>query len=204
MHKHPTPVHTSRLALLVLAALATLGLMLATSSVAGALGSDAIAQAAAKHHKKHKKHKKKRARKASAVSPVSGIYDSCSYGQSDGDMLPDCGDRLMALHLAGFQVVLNYRTADMSTEDALRYADDAASLGMKVIWNLSAYHNLNTGQAVPVDSKLDLVRATMDHPGTWGYYIGDEHPEDLPQITELSKAVRNITNRPLLYLSRPN
>jgi len=111
---------------------------------------------------------------------------------------------LMALHLAGFQVVLNYRTADMSTEDALRYADDAASLGMKVIWNLSAYHNLNTGQAVPVDPKLDLVRATMDHPGTWGYYIGDEHPEDLPQITELSKAVRSITNRPLLYVSRPN
>jgi hypothetical protein len=73
-----------------------------------------------------------------------------------------------------------------------------------VIWNLGTYHNLNTGQTVPVGPKLDLVRATMNNPATWGYYIGDEHPEDRPLVAEVSSAVRGITNKPTLYVSRPN
>jgi hypothetical protein len=164
-----------------------------------------------KHHKKKckkgkkkpckKKRKKRRARKASA--PLTGIYDSCTYSGSK-KVVADCSDRLAVLRQGGFEVVLNYATDAMSVEDNLRYADAAQSLGMRVIWNLGSYKNLNTGAFSPLAPKLDLVRATMNHPATWGYYIGDEHPEYLPLVTELSHAVRSLTDRPLLYVSRPN
>jgi hypothetical protein len=96
-------------------------------------------------------------------------------------------------------VVLNYWTDLMSVEDTLRYADKAASLGMKVIWNLGGYDGTS------LDQKLDTVRTTASHPGTWGYYIGDEvRPEDRWQVAQLSRAVRDLTRKPLMYVSRPN
>src|SRR5262245_25005442 len=163
-----------------------------------------VPAAAKTHGHKHSKgHKKGKAKKAAA--PQSGIYDSCSLsGPRTTEPLPDCGDRLAVLRQGGFQIVLNYATAGMSLEDNLTYAAQAQAAGIRVIWNLGTYRNLNTGGAVPIEPKLELVQATKDLPATWGYYIGDEHPEDLPKVAELSAAVHAMTERPLLYVSRPN
>ena len=150
-----------------------------------------------KGHQHSKRHKKAKARKA--VAPLSGIYDACSYSAPKHTPLPNCDDRLLALSQGGFRVVLNYWTASMTVDENLRYADEAASLGMQVIWNLSDY------SGIPTDQKLDLVRATASHPATWGYYIGDEvRPENRWQVAELSNGVRSLTRKPLMYVSRPN
>jgi hypothetical protein len=146
-----------------------------------------------KHSKRHKKAKK--ARKASV--PLTGIYDACSFSDPKGTVLRDCGDRLAVLRQGGFQVVLNYWSNSMSVDDNLEYADAAQSVGIKVIWNLDGNNSF--------ESKLDLVRATSSHPATWGYYVGDEvDPAERGQVADLSGAVRALTDRPLLYVSRPN
>lgn len=96
-------------------------------------------------------------------------------------------------------MVLNYATASMSIEDNLAYADLAWSRGIKVVWNLSDHDQ-------PLGTKLDLVRATASHPATWGYYIGEEVwplVEERWRVAELSGAVRAITAKPTLYVSRP-
>ncbi|MFL5907680.1 MAG: hypothetical protein ACJ75Z_08805 [Solirubrobacterales bacterium] len=168
-------------------------LLFSLSAVAGA----SAAHKHARGHKHAKAHKKtRRARKASA--PMTGIYDACAFSAQKTDKpLPDCGDRLTVLHQGGFQVVLNYWTSGMSIAENLRYADEAQAVGMKVIWNLEDTNSLQ--------SKLELVRATSSHPATWGYYIGDEvDPADRDKVADLSGAVRALTNRPLLYVSRPN
>jgi hypothetical protein len=182
----------------LLALVAAAALVLSISLVAAA-----PAGAKAHGHKHSKKHKRAKARKASA--PLSGIYDACAVSEpKTNEPLSNCADRLAVLHQGGFKVVLNYSTAGMSLEDNLTYAAQAEAAGMQVIWNLGTYRNLNTGGGVPIEPKLDLVRATMNLPNTWGYYIGDEHPEDQPQVAELSAAVRGLTDRHLLYVSRPN
>jgi hypothetical protein len=155
-----------------------------------------IAPAAKKGHSNAKKSAK--GRKASAL-PQSGIYDACSYSDPKNKPPADCGQRLALLREGGFRVVLNYWTAGMSVEDNLAYAEVARSLGMKLIWNLSDYRNMQ------LEEQLELVRATSSHPATWGYYIGDEvRPENRWQVAQLSGAVRSITSKPLLFISRPN
>ena len=202
MREQSTTRPRTRRAAIVLAAVAALLLPLAVTTVAPT-GADAKAHRHSKKHKHSRKHKQRKARKASM--PLSGIYDSCSVSSpSSHDALPECADRLAVLSQGGFRVVLNYANGGASLEDNLAYAAEAQAAGMQVIWNLGTYRNLNTGGGVPIGPKLDLVRATMDLPATWGYYIGDEHPEDRPQVAELSGAVRSITHRPLLYVSRPN
>ena len=199
MRRHSIELPGARRPLLALAAAAALVLSLSFVAAA-ASGAPKHRNERANHHKKAKRGK---ARKAAA--PLSGIYDSCTVSSPrSGGALPDCADRLAVRRQGGFRVVLNYATAGMSLEDNLAYAAQAEAAGLRVIWNLATYHNLNTGQGVPIGPKLDLVRATMDLPATWGYYIGDEHPDDLPQIAEVSGAVRGMTDRPLLYISRPN
>jgi hypothetical protein len=189
-----------KLSTLVLALVALLVISLGSVAVAA---SHRHANKHSKHTRHSKHHKQRKARKAGV--PLSGIYDSCAVSSpKQHDALPDCSDRLAVLHQGGFQVVLNYGTGNMSLEDNLAYAAEAQAQGMQVIWNLGTYRDLNTGGSIPIGPKLDLVRATMNLPATWGYYIGDEHPEYLPQATELSRAVRGITNRPLLYVSRPS
>jgi hypothetical protein len=175
-------------------------LLLATALAFSLPAADA-ASAAQKPHadakKSGKRHKKrKKANKASAR--LTGIYDACSYSDPKLTPLPDCGDRLLTLREGGFQTVLNYWSDSMSIEDNVRYANQAHSLGMQVIWNLADYR-------APLAPKLDLVNVTKDHPATWGYYIGDEvQPADRDQVVQLSGAIRSLTNRPLLYVSRPN
>jgi hypothetical protein len=142
--------------------------------------------------------KSAKGRKASALPP-SGIYDACSLSDPKNKPPADCGQRLALLREGGFRVVLNYWTAAMSIEDNLAYANTAQSLEMKLVWNLSNYRN------VPLEQKVELVRATAAHPATWGYYIGDEvRPEERWQVAQLSTAVRSLTRKPLMFVSRPN
>jgi len=188
MRKHSIPRPRVARLLLALTA-AALGLSLSFAAATPAAPK-------AHGHKHAKGHKKGRARKASV--PMSGIYDACSYSDPKNTPLPDCDDRLTALQQGGFQVVLNYWSASMTVDENLKYADKAQSLGMQVIWNLSAH-------ILTLDQKLELVQATSSHPATWGYYIGDEvRPEDRWQVAQLSGAVRSMTRKPLMYVSRPN
>jgi hypothetical protein len=200
MSEHSIQARRARRSVLALAAVTALVLSLSFTTTAAPAPSKPHRNAHSKHHKKHKKGKARSAR-----APLTGIYDACVVSSPKTDKpLPDCADRLAVLRQGGFRVVLNYATAGMSLEDDLIYAAHAQAAGMKVIWNLGTYRNLNTGERIPLEPKLDLVRATMDLPATWGYYIGDEHPEFLSEVSEVSSAVRAITNRPLLYVSRPN
>jgi hypothetical protein len=184
---------TSRgpMASLLLATVAVLLLGLSLGAASASAGSHAHG------HKQAKKDKRDKARKASA--PVSGIYDACAYSDPKNTPLPNCDDRLLALHQGGFRVVLNYWSASMTVDENLRYATMAESLGMQVIFNLSNY------RSYPLDQKLELVGATASHPATWGYYVGDEvRPEDRWQVAQLSGAVRSLTRKPLMFVSRPN
>jgi hypothetical protein len=212
---------------LVLAAVAALILCLSFAVVGSAAAQSGQGQATAEKSQKKQLHKKKRRclvkakrykwgkgkksrcfRKAKArknSAPLTGIYDSCQVSSPQARRpLPDCFDRLAVLNQGGFQVVLNYANGGSSIEDNLKYAEQASALGMKVIWNLASYHDMNTGETKPIGPKLDLVQATMNLPATWGYYIGDEHPEDRPLVAQVSSEVRQLTNLPLLYVSRPN
>lgn len=191
MRKHSTS--RARMALL----LASAAVLMLTLSV-GAVSASAASKGQGQKPSKKQKRGKSKARKATA--PVSGIYDACSVSEPKRTPLPDCADRLAVLHQGGFQVVLNYWTDSMSLEDNLIYAAQAEAQGMQVIWNLSNYRN-----EAPLGPKLDLVRATMSLPVTWGYYIGDEvRPEDRGAVAQLSAAVRGITRKPLMFVSRPN
>jgi hypothetical protein len=192
MRKHSTALpRASRFALVLAVAAALVVPLTVAASAPGA--------PKAQTSKQSKKHKRKKRKAHKASFPMSGIYDACAYNDPKQTPLPNCDDRLAVLHAGGFQVVLNYWSNMMSVEDNVRYADQAAALGMRVIWNLSAYRGETIGP------KLDLVSATMNHPGTWGYYIGDEvRPEDRDEVVQLSRAVKSMTSKPLLYVSRPN
>jgi hypothetical protein len=132
-----------------------------------------------------------------ATEPKTAIYEACSIGDPAREPPDDCGSRLTAIRDGGFDVVLNYSTAAMPLQDNLAYADLAWARGMKVIWNLADYRE-------PLSSKLDLVSATASNPATWGYYIGDEvSPPARGEVAELSSAVRAITTKPTLFVSRP-
>lgn len=126
-----------------------------------------------------------------------GTYDSFTYGQSREGLFPTAPERLRAIKAARMDLVLNYGTGTMSWEDLNRYADEAAAVGLRVIWN-------------PWDSPTTWLPATLSmahHPATWGYYVGDEAPP-LASTPE-AKAVRYLaasvkgTGKPGLYVSRP-
>ena len=138
-----------------------------------------------------------RTRWVKAQPPLSGIYESCRMPDSGQGEPRSCEQRLRMIREGGFRLVLNYNTASMSVEDNLAYAELARSNGLKLAWNLASYR-------MPIEPKLDLVRATQAHPATWGYYIGDEvRPENRAEVEALAAAVRRLTGKPLLYISRP-
>jgi hypothetical protein len=164
---------------------------LAAVLLAGLLAGDATAA----HRADAAKGKRARAAKG---QPLSGIYDSCVMPERGFGEPVSCGERLRLIREGGFGLVLNYNTAEMSVADNLAYANLAQSMGLKVAWSLAGRH-------ATLASNLDLVRATSGHPATWGYYIGDEvrPQEGLAQVRQLSNSVRALTNKPLLYVSRP-
>src|SRR5438105_5589345 len=70
--------------------------------------------------------------KKSIYPRVQGLYESCS--PSRGSL---CLDRLKLIASAGFTLVVNYDQLYGDAEQQLAYANQAHSLGMKVIWGMS-------------------------------------------------------------------
>lgn len=126
-----------------------------------------------------------------------GVYEGCPLTQGVA-----CLDRLQQIAHAGFTLVMNYSQLYGSAQEELAYAQKAAVLGIKVIWNmdypvlrdqgdilhtfpdLAAACKCSTA-ALFVKYVIDLVK---NLPATWGYYIGDEVP-----IGELAK-LQTFTN----------
>jgi hypothetical protein len=89
---------------------------------------------------------------------------------------------------AGFELVLNYNLLGGSAEQLVAYAQQAQTLGMKVIWpmnNPAFWNGTDVRRYFPnlartcVCSDNDdfiqyVVNLVKNLPGTWGYYVGDE------------------------------
>src|SRR5437870_806159 len=61
-----------------------------------------------------------------------GLYESCSPSKNSL-----CLDRLKQMARTGFTLVVNYDQLNGNAEQQLAYANQAHSLGMKVIWGMS-------------------------------------------------------------------
>lgn len=64
--------------------------------------------------------------------PPQGLYDSCAPSDAD------CLAHLDKMAQAGFKLVVNYGVFDHDIADIMGYADHAAAVGMKVIWDMSS------------------------------------------------------------------
>src|SRR5215472_15002955 len=110
---------------------------------------------------------------------VQGLYESC-----EPDRGPFCLDRLKQMASAGFTLVVNYEQLYGTAEQELAYANQARSLGMKVIWNMSdpafwngtdllSYYSDLAATCACLDNKGFIryyVSLVKDLPATWGYY----------------------------------
>ena len=120
--------------------------------------------------------------------PPQGLYEFCGPAENG----PPCVDRLAHMRSGGFTLVLNYRVW-WATEAGLRaYADTANRLGMKIIWPFDSsawrlgedlrarYPQLaaTCGCSDNAGFKRYVVGLVKELPATWGYYIGDEVPDD--------------------------
>lgn len=121
------------------------------------------------------------------VNPnLTGIYDA----STDPGRLGTLGD-------AGFDLVVNYGTDGMTLDEQWQYANWAQYFGVQIVWDLA-------NPAEPVSEKLATVGKVRTHPGTWGWYVGDEMKEsELPGLKSLAYQIRQRTTKPLLYISRP-
>lgn len=114
-----------------------------------------------------------------------GVYEECSLTRGN-----TCVERLQQIAVAGFALVLNYNQLYGSAQQELLYAHKAATLGIKIIWNIDYPVLRDQGdilQTFPdlalsckcstaarfINYVIDLVK---DLPATWGYYVGDEVP----------------------------
>lgn len=112
-----------------------------------------------------------------------GIYEGCSLTQG-----AVCLDRLQQIAQAGFTLVMNYDQLESSVQEELAYAQKAATLGIKIIWNMDYPVLRDQGDilhtfpqlaaACKCSTTAPFVKYVIDlvkHlPATWGYYIGDE------------------------------
>lgn len=92
---------------------------------------------------------------------------------------------------AGFKLVINYGVFDYDVADIMGYADHAAAVGMKVIWDMSSrpYRDGTFDR----DYIRERVEAVKTHPATWGYCIADEPDENKHrQVKSLSDYVHNL------------
>jgi hypothetical protein len=146
--------------------------------------------------------------------PPQGLYEGCPPSAGDA-----CAARLAAIAAAGFRYVLNYSAWYGSPAEALRYADTAAMVGLRLIWPLNhpAWRDIGTLPATYSSfaeggSELSnwefasqAVGLVASHPATWGFYIGDEAPRwEADRVAALSAAVRRLApDKPQLYIARP-
>ncbi len=163
MREHPTPIPRTRLPILLI--------VLVAVAAAACVGHGPPPLRRATTHGYHKSKRHKRPSAESLRSPERHLRRVLGPGL-EAHPASELHGSARTLQ-GGFQVVLNYWSTSMTVADNLVYANNAAALGMQVIWNLADYRNGSLA------SKLDLVRATSSHPATWGYYIGDEvRPEN--------------------------
>jgi hypothetical protein len=140
-----------------------------------------------------------------------GIYESC-----DPHFAIVCYDRLNYIAAGGFSEIMDYSafSSDTTIYDVMAYATYANLIGMKIIWPVDdfIYSNNNATDTLsqyptlvesinssglcshPVNSNYWLVACvtiiTTNHPGTWGYYIGDELPaSDEPKVRHVVDAI---------------
>ena len=120
-----------------------------------------------------------------APLPPQGLYEECP--PADGAR---CLARLTQMASAGFELVLNYNLLDGPADKVVAYAQQAHTLGMKVIWPMNNPVFWNGTDVRRYFSDLARTCACSDNdgfiqylvnlvknlPGTWGYYVGDEVP----------------------------
>lgn len=98
--------------------------------------------------------------------PPQGLYDSCAPSDAD------CRAHLDKMAKAGFKLVVNYGVFDHDITDIMGYADHAARVGMKVIWDMSSRpYRDGTFSREYIRERVEAVKT---HPATWGYYVADE------------------------------
>jgi hypothetical protein len=154
---------------------------------------------------------------AASALPPQGMYEGCAPRAGEA-----CIERLRAIRAAGFRYVLNYSAWYGSEGDVLSYADAAGALGLQLIWPLNhpawrgradlgaTYPDLAAslaggGPGENRDVVTFAISLVASHPGTWGFYIGDElSPAEAGSVATLSAAVRALApGSPQLYVSRP-
>jgi hypothetical protein len=143
---------------------------------------------------------------------VQGLYEGCS--PSHGSL---CLDRLKQMARAGFTLVVNYDQLNGNAEQQLAYANQAYSLGMKVIWGMSDPALWNGTYLPGYYSDLAVTCTCSDNngfiryvvslvkhlPATWGYYVGDEvESNDHAKMKAFADLIKQLdSSHPRLYIS---
>jgi len=146
---------------------------------------------------------------------IQGLYESC-----EPDRGSFCLDRLKQMASAGFTLVVNYEQLYGTAEQELAYANQARSLGMKVIWNMSdpafwngtdllSYYSDLAATCACSDNKGFIrycVSLVKDLPATWGYYVGDEvKRSDYAKMKKFADFVRQLDpSHPRLIIAGEN
>ena len=144
--------------------------------------------------------------------PPQGLYEGCAPHRNASR----CLDRLKMMAAAGFKLVLNYDQLYGTSDQQLAYAEQAHSLGMKVIWdmsypvfwngtNLLSYYKELAATCNCSDNRgfiRYVVNLVRDLPATWGYYVGDELPRaDHAKVKPFSDLVHQLDpSHPRLYV----
>lgn len=139
---------------------------------------------------------------STSAQPVQGIYEYCApEASSDG-----CLQRLSQIAAGGFKVVLNYAVFDAGPARLRRYMDQAARLGVKLIWPMQDAPWWGLGSLAATYPRLAaacgcsgaalapyLIGLVRQSPATWGYYLADEQaPADAPAVAAFSRRLRGL------------
>jgi hypothetical protein len=141
-----------------------------------------------------------------------GLYENCAPASS----ATVCLDHLQQMAGGGFKLVVNYSQFYGTADQEVAYADEAHTLGMKVIWGMSdpAFWNgtdlrsyfTNLSSTCSCSDNAGFIRYVVslvkDLPGTWGYYIGDEvDPSNHAQVKALSDLIQQVDpTHPRLFI----
>lgn len=107
--------------------------------------------------------------------PPQGLYDSCEPSTEE------CRSHLDKIAKAGFKLVINYGVFDYDVADIISYANHAATVGIKVIWDMSSRpYRDGTFDRDYIRERVDAVKT---RPATWGYYVADEPGNTTPLDT---------------------